>query len=354
MRRKEQFLIFVLLFTLFLSGLSVPAFGEGYSFEADFSTESIGEVFTRYLEKKQLNESKISIGWCDLESGDTWYFGADSFKEGGSTYKLPLSMLYADLIEEGTVSKEDRVGVRTVEKAIEDALVDSNNAAAQCLVDNLHLSGKDLRTALSRYCRCEDTLPNVYYRSNSFSPRFMIGTLQTLYENAEKYAELIGYMKRARVGEFLDLYAGETEVAQKYGSWEGALCCSGIVYAERPFLITVFTVGMGRGKTVIGELSAIALDYAEYLAEQDKIAEQAAAEEAEKMAEEAAAPLPEPAAESPSPTSLPEPKAEPVPAVSPVREEKSSALRWVLPGAGVTVILLCIQIKKKKQSPDGE
>ena len=259
-----------------------------YHFDADFAQESLGEVFERYLNEKKLNSATIAIGWYELESGEEWYYNGDRFLEGASTYKLPLAMIYADKIAAGELTEESRVAHYVLRDALEVLIVNSSNAAGYVLRRELTRDLTEYRSLLAQYSGLDASeLPDRYYRNNLFSPRFLIGTLHTLYDEPEKYALILDLMKQARPDTYFGLYSGEIEVAHKYGSDVGYVCDSGIIYTERPFLLCVMTYNIGYAQIVIGQLARIAMDYAEYLAAQE-----------------------------PAPTTVPEPTSIPAPAAT--------------------------------------
>ena len=244
----------------------IPTLTPTFRFEADFARESLGDVIERYLTEKKLQNARFLIGWRDLESGEEWFRGGDTFMEAASTYKLPLAMVYADKIAAGELTEDDKIGQYRLGDALKVMLIDSNNFAAQRLRDNLSRDFVEYREMLVPYGGLDaDTLPKGFYTANQFSPRFLINTLQTLHDNSDTYALVLDYMKQARQDSFLSLYSGEIEVAHKYGSDENFVCDTGIVYAERPFLITVMTYGVGDAMHRIAEIGRIAMDYAEYL-----------------------------------------------------------------------------------------
>ena len=319
-----------------------------FAYEGDFAVESLGAVIERYLEKKGLPASNIAIGWYDLQSGEEWYYNPDTFIYGASTYKLPLAMLYLDKIHAGELSWDTPIAGSPLEERLHRMVADSNNAAADALWNALSLKEDELRVLLAQYSGLGvEKLPHSYY-GGSFSPRFLIGTLRTLYEHADEYSQILEYMKEARPTSFLSLYRGERELAHKYGAIPGYACDSGIVYAERPFLMTVMTRNLNSGMTIIGELGAIAMDYADYLAQQPEATPESTPE-----------PTPEPTPQptpAPTPAPTPEPTAQPTPAPSPA-EEAAAAKAPGLPPAQIagTVVLaaavLAAGFAYKKRNP---
>ena len=320
MKKIVRFLCLLLVCALLLpcAGVSAAKGKEPYvfHFDADFSQESLAEVIERYLKKKHLLGNNISIGWYDLQSGEEYYRNPDLLLEGASTYKLPMAMVYADMIDAGEISLEDTIGPYVLRDALEGILVWSNNPKARVLQAYLSEDkGEFKRMLIPNSGLDESELPPQYFRSNNFSPRFLIGTLRTLYDNPEKYALLLDYLKQARPNDYISRYSGEIEVAHKYGSDAGFVCDTGIVYAERPFLLCVMSYGVGGAHLIISEIARIAMDYADYLAAQ------------------------------PAPT--PEPTPEPEQPAAP--EKHGSALLPIAVAAGAALLILPFRLKKKKE-----
>ena len=67
-------------------------------------------------------------------------------------------------------------------------------------------------------------------------------------------------MKQSSNGEYLKKYVTEYDVAHKYGSYEGNVHDYGIVYAESPYLIGVFTNGVAQADELIADISRQVLD----------------------------------------------------------------------------------------------
>lgn len=293
----------LLLIAALLLPLAPAARADGGQPGADFAAGGLGGAMERYLAEKGLSEKNILIGWRDLESGEEWYFGADLFMEGASTYKLPLCMRWADWVADGSRTKDERVGAYTVDAAVREALIRSNNAAADALRYAISSDQRTYRTEIAANCGMVlDELPSGYYTANQFSPRYLIGTLRTLWNEREKYDWILDYMKQAQPDSYFSKYRGEYEVAHKTGNALGYIADSGIVFAEKPFSLTVLSFSIQRPEETLGELARIAMDYAEYLA----------------------------ARETPSPASEPTP--DPAPEPTPARADKSE--QTALPAAG--------------------
>ena len=341
MKKAVSALCLLLCALLLLAAAPAAAVG----FDCDFDSESFGDAVERYISAKGINPGSITVGWYDIESGEEWYHGADVFMEGASTYKLPLAMLYADLIEEGVYTREDKIGAWVLEDAIREMLVRSSNTAADTLHFAYSQNQRSFREGLAPYCGLDpDSLPSGFYTANQFSPRYFIGTLRTLWDNSDRYGWLIDYMKQAQPDSYFSRWRGDYEVAHKTGNALGYVADTGIIYTERPFLLTVMTCEVRSAERVIGDIARIAMDHAEYLAERDA-----------RAAAEAAAQSPEPTAEpAPVPTQAPEPTAEPEPSPEPEQDAASGAPTGAIAVACVAAISAAVAAlytarRKKKQ-----
>ena len=216
----------------------------GESGAYDFSNGLDSAVGAYLASHSTLNENSFSMGFYNTVTGESWYYNPDTYFVGGSVYKLPLCMLYADMLAEGTRQNSDRVGNYTISYAMQLAMVNSSNEAADALVDGLHLDYRTYRQQAAGYSGLDiDSIPESYYTDNTYSPRFMIGVLQRLYENSEHYNEILFWMTQANPNEYFRLNPSPYTIAQKYGSYTHCDAAVGIVYAPQPYLLAVFING---------------------------------------------------------------------------------------------------------------
>ena len=184
----------------------------GESGAYDFSNGLDSAVGAYLASHSTLNENSFSMGFYNTVTGESWYYNPDTYFVGGSVYKLPLCMLYTDMLAEGTRQGGDRVGNYTISYAMQLALVNSSNEAADALVDGLHMNYRTYRQQAAGYSGLDiASLPEAYYSDNAYSPRFMIGVLQHLYENSAHYNELIFWMTQASPNEYFRLNPSPVE-----------------------------------------------------------------------------------------------------------------------------------------------
>ena len=232
----------------------------------DFESQSLDMFLADFMDSHGLTEENCAMGWLDLTTGESWYFQADRYKVVGSMYKLPLNMVVTDKLAAGELTSDTLVGGYQVRIAQTLSIVYSDNDATDALEHALSPDHTRYRELLASYsCIPLEELPEGYYRNNEFSPRFMIGTLQTLYENSGTYEALIEDLKVAHPGRYFQSSQTDYAIAHKYGYYEGALADCAIVYTPRPFALVALLSGNAAREEVLGDLCALMTAYAEYL-----------------------------------------------------------------------------------------
>ena len=260
-RQKVLRLTALLLAVLLTAGMSSSAFAEAGGY--DFSRGLEGAV-TDYMSSHGLNENNFSMGFYNTVTGESWFYNPDTFFAAGSMYKLPLVMLYEDMLAEGTRSPGDYVGGYTILQAMQLAIVNSDNTAAGALEDGLRMPWREYRQKAAAYSGIDmATLPESYYNDNTLSPRIMIGTLQYLYAHSDRYNDLIYWMTQAEPGHYFRLNPSPYLIAQKYGAFNiphHIMATCGIIYAPQPYLLVVFINGAYL-ESVIADMATLTSAY---------------------------------------------------------------------------------------------
>jgi hypothetical protein len=290
----------------------------------DSQRGELDTLIEQFMTEHGLNEDNFAMGFMSTGGGEAFYYNGDKLMPGGSIYKLPLNMVYADRLRDGICSPDELVGGYTIERAMYCSIVCSDNDVSYAM--QKHLFGgradyhDDYRRLIAQYSGLDpDELGESYFRDNCFSPRYMINTLSYLYDHADGYAYVIDLMKQAHPGRYFRLYEGDYEIAHKYGYYEGALNDCAIVYTPTPFLLTAFTKDIANAEQALGELCSLMTDYALTLSFDAPDSPEEAPEPAASAcpavspaAQEAPGPssaaanTPEPAAVSPLPSPEPE------------------------------------------------
>ena len=258
----------------------------------DAGAQTLEALMETFRAENGLDEGNFSISYYNPGSGERYSFGADRLMLAASTYKVPLNMYYYDLERAGELASDTLIQGYTLETCHEQSIVYSNNEISEAMIYAYPGSFFAYKNAMLVLFGMEDVelAPDFYY-DNYYSTGMMMAALERLYENADDYEELIGYMKETFPQKgYFRRYVTDCEVAHKYGSFEGAENDVGIIYAEQPFLLAVYTYDSPRtpGEEVCARAAQVLKDYtdaqhARMLAEERAAQEEAERQEAERQ-----------------------------------------------------------------------
>jgi len=264
-----------------------------------FDGRTLAEIMADFMAENGVGEDNFALSYYNTVTGERYDFNENCMMVAASTFKLPLNMYYYDLQRAGSLTGETQITENCdLDECHYQTIVWSNNEIAHGMLYRIGNFTQYKNAMLTVFGMENEQIDPKYYMDNYYSTRMMMSALEKLYENAEDYEEMIGYMKQANPQNgYFRRDVTECEVAHKYGSFEGAENDVGIIYAEQPFLLAVYTLfaGPSGGEVLCGDAARLLKDYTDYrtACEQEaerQAAEQAAREEAErKEAEEKAA-----------------------------------------------------------------
>ena len=135
---------------------------------------------------------------------------------------------------------------------LQEMIVNSDNTATNILKDGLG-GEKAYRILIKQYTK--RNLPNEFNEENVTSAGYSFDVLKRLYENQDKYKELIEYMKISSNGGYLKKDIENYEIAHKYGSYNGNVHDYGICYTENEYLIGIFTKEINGAEDLISDIN---------------------------------------------------------------------------------------------------
>jgi beta-lactamase class A len=204
------------------------------------------------------NNDKVGIAYYDLKSSLGFSINGDKTFIAASTVKVPISMATVDLIKENKLSMdqdvvytsqdyEDGAGILqgsstlnkpiNISKLIDYSIKYSDNIAVNMLLKTI--------TPDYKYSYIEGIVKHTVNRSeNESSALDSLEILKKLYFNNddnEYYKTIIDDMKNTIYHDRIDKYIPEEIVAHKIGDYEDYVNDIGIIYADEPYILTVFT-----------------------------------------------------------------------------------------------------------------
>ena len=232
---------------------------------------NIENLINQIMTENNLNETNFFFFFYNIEEKKYYFYNENTYFTAASTIKVPVAMLYYDKIADGELNLSDTllynsddyevgdgstaadysVGERiSISYLLEQTIVNSDNTALNILIHNIGY--QKCKEELTKYSDIEFT--EDFYSSNVANVSYYYDVLQYLYQNTDKYSELIEYMKISSGGGYLKANLPQYEVAHKYGSYDGYVHDYGIIYGQNTYLIGVFTNGIANASDLIVDI----------------------------------------------------------------------------------------------------
>lgn len=253
-------------------------------------SDELKKLIEDFLDERGIAHDRFRLGYTYTGTNETWYYNGDVWSYSASVYKLPLMMMLAQKVANGELKQDDKVCGVDLTYAETSVLTYSNNDYAHVMIHYFD-SERDYREQQVKMSDVPvEDIPERYYVSSHFSPRFVIGVLRNLYENPDQFPNIVECLKAAMPGQYLSRTLGDKyEVAQKYGAYEQFNNIAGIVYMPHPIFIAINTTWVGNAEQVLADAGKLLADYTLTLDARLEEREKAAkAEEERKLQEEEA------------------------------------------------------------------
>lgn len=219
--------------------------------------------------------TNISVDYLDLSTGEEFKINSNEIEHTASTIKVPVVMIVLDMINSGEIKEtdtmeydeasdyEDGAGeLQYIDKSspisimqlCEYAIKYSDNIAVNMLVRRI---GYDNIVPILK------TRVGVDWgdKPNQASTNGMTQILKRIYnEGNPYYAKEIEWLKNTIFHDRLDKYINECSVAHKIGDYGAYTHDVGIVYSDKPYILSVYTHGLSNSYEQIAQISKIVYD----------------------------------------------------------------------------------------------
>jgi len=225
-----------------------------------------------------IDHSQVAFSYKDLTSGQTYAMNETQPMTAGSTYKLPLNMLVVDEVEKGNLSMTERFdithtryeyigehnnyvaafnGTMSIPEMQKYSLLYSENTPAYALAERL--GGLDKVYAMyQRYGKGKGEVETIN-QQNQTTTDYYIQVLDYLWKHQEKYKDLLYYIGESFPNEYYKRYVRDIPIYQKPGYVAEALNIDAIVCETKPYLIALYTAGLGGTTSESNEISGVGI-----------------------------------------------------------------------------------------------
>lgn len=251
----------------------------------DYANMTLPEVVQAYLKENGIKNSQIAFSYKNLNTGELIEINETQPMTAGSTYKLPLNMIIIDDFDKYNLSMTERYditkteyeyigehdtyvrvfnGAMTIPQMQYYSLVYSENTPAYALGDRIGGISK-VYDMYNRYGESKGEL-KTFSTDNKTTTNYYIQVLQHLWNNEEKYKDIRQYLGESFPGEYYKRYLPNLQIEQKPGYVNDALNVDAIVYEKTPYIIALYTSGLGGITPANQEINLVGLNQVGQLA----------------------------------------------------------------------------------------
>lgn len=231
----------------------------------DYANLSLVETVQAYMAEFGIDPSQVAFSYKNPATGHAFSMNDTEPMTAGSTYKMPLNMLVVDEVAEGKLSLTERFditqtdyeyrfehdayvgqfnGAMSIPDMQEYSLVYSENTPAYALAERL--GGMDKAyTMFGKYGESKGEVKTIRQEDNKTTTDYYIQVLEYLYNNQDKYADIINFMDQSFTGKYYETYLSNLRIVQKPGYVREALNVDAMVFEESPYLVAIYTRYLG-------------------------------------------------------------------------------------------------------------
>lgn len=250
-----------------------------YGLVYDYANKGLVEVVQDFLAESGIDPSQIAFTYRNAITGEQFAMNDLQPMTAGSTYKLPLNMLVVDEVAKGKLNLTDRFditntyyeyvgehdnyvaafdGAMSIPDMQRYSLVYSENTPAYALADRLG-GMEQARKLFSRYGQSRSPEVKTFSDENKTTTDYYIHVLEYLWNHQEKYADLLELIGESFPGEYYKKFLPDLVIQQKPGYVAEALNVDAIVRESTPYLIAIYTAGLGGTTPESSEISGVGL-----------------------------------------------------------------------------------------------
>lgn len=236
-----------------------------YSLYYDYAHLSLVDTVKAYMTEVGIDPNAVAFSYKNTKTGETFSMNDTQPMTAGSTYKLPLNMLVVDEVAKGKYTLDQRFditntnyellsehnayvaqfdGAMSIPDMQEYSLVYSENTPAYALAERL--GGMDKAyTMFGKYGKSKADIKTIQQEGNKTTTDYYIQVLDYLWNHQDKYADIIHYMEISFPDEYYKRYWSNLRIVQKPGYVREALNVDAMVFEDTPYLIALYTAGLG-------------------------------------------------------------------------------------------------------------
>lgn len=249
-----------------------------YGLYFDYANLSLEDTVKAYLAERGIDQSQVAFSYKNTKTNETFSMNDTQPMTAASTYKLPLGMLIIDQVDAGKIDMSEEVNYTGIDEItgvpdyplyiagfgetmnwteiLDNALIHSENVPAYIMADRLG-GFKEAYKKIEKFGKSKGDIKTIDHDAgNKTTTDYYIQVLDYLWKHQDKYAPIIDRLDASFTNQWYEQYVNWVRVSQKPGYSQEALNVNALVEEEVPYLISIYTAGLGGSNEYTTEINA--------------------------------------------------------------------------------------------------
>ena len=221
---------------------------------------------------KYKGNNEIGVVYKNFSTGYRFSEDDEHYFSAASTIKVVYAMKIYDRINAGEISKDTDIEynpkyleegggeITNQEKkdsykldyVIQNMIQYSDNTATKMLIGNTATATDIL---VKYFAKLGITLPPAEAAQNRITPRMMEAVWTKLYNERDKYQDLIKYLEASSDNEWIKQGIPDKKIASKYGGIDANMHDTAIVFGDQDYMLLIYTNNLKNSANSIIDIS---------------------------------------------------------------------------------------------------
>lgn len=235
------------------------------------SEVELNEAMNNVLAQYEGN-NEIGVVYKNLSTGYRYSKDDETYFTAASTVKVVYAMKIYDRIAAGEISKDDDIYYNAkyleqgggeitnqpkktsykLDYVIQNMIQYSDNTATRMLVGN---SATAADVLVKYFAELGITLPLKEAQNNRVTPKMMEVVWTKLYNERDKYPDLIKYLEESEDSEWIKKGIPNKKIASKYGGIDTYMHDTAIVFGDQDYILLIYTNNLRKSGDSISQMA---------------------------------------------------------------------------------------------------
>ena len=229
--------------------------------------EAMNKIIAKYK-----GNNEIGVVYKNFSTGYRYAVNDNTYFTAASTVKVAYAMKVYDRIKKGELSEDTDIPYNSsdleegagditnkpkkssykLDYVIQNMIQYSDNTATKMLIGNTATATDIL---VKYFAKLGITLPPAEAAQNRITPRMMEAVWTKLYNERDKYQDLIKYLEASSDNEWIKQGIPNKKIASKYGGIDANMHDTAIVFGNQDYMLLIYTNNLKNSANSIIDIS---------------------------------------------------------------------------------------------------